>query len=585
MRGRAAVTSDVRDGVRPSRADIVFYAVLLVLTALLLVRAAYGMEWYGDEAYAMGTPMRYAAGDHPIVESWESHFSSGMLLTPFVWALERATPGGTGLVLRFRYVFVLLQALYVLALWRIVRPLVPPWAAVLTAAAAFVYLPYFYVFPYYNSIMVPAFVLATLLLLRGFHEGEPRAGRWFAASGVMAGVGIIAYPTMLLAVPFFCAGLVAQRRAQPIAARAPVLGFLTGLGVTLGVFAAITLVASGFSHLAEALPPFLHPVDRDMSLHAIVSRLARTWSVLIAPALATAVFILAAMIARLRRRSMTGPVLAAVVAALASAFVVYRLRLPFISYLDMPQAAALGVGVVVPLLMLFDRDETSATLFRLLCVPAFGVALGTLLASHEGFETAAMPAVIVLIATSLALAARTDPREGMATDDAGRWRAAGIVALGGVALFFLGILMQYTGGDGAVRQLDTRIASGPYAGVRTTAESAARYAAYMKALAPLHSSSGRIAFVEEFPQGYLFSGRRPGTYSVWTTFATGDRWQRYLDITGDYPDDIVATRFIGPNGGIARRPFAPPFGLAGFETKYRETFRDADFVFYERVGR
>jgi hypothetical protein len=231
--------------------------------------------------------------------------------------------------------------------------------------------------------------------------------------------------------------------------------------------------------------------------------------------------------------------------------------------------------------MLLAKDDDTSRLFRLLIVPAFGVGFGTLLASYEGFETAAMPAIIATIATLFALVyvARADQTERRVS--AVRLAGAGLAL---VALFFLYILMQYTGGDAAVRQLPATIATGPYAGIHTTAANAERYARYLAVLAPLRSTKGRVAFVEEFPQGYLLTGARPGTYSVWTTFAHGVRWQKYLDITGLYPQFIVATRFLGPNGGVVARPFAPPFGITGFSTAYRETYRDFDFVIYERVN-
>ena len=567
------------------RSDLVFYAVLAILAVLMLVRAAYGTEWYGDESYALGTPMRYVAGDHPIVDSWESHFSSGILLTPFVWVLEKTKPDGTGIVLMFRYLFVAMQAIYAFALWRLIRPHAPSWAAIVTSCAAFLYVPYFYLIPYYNSIMLPAMMLSALALLRAFTGDEGRSGRWLVASGVLAGVGIIAYPTMLLALPFFCTGIVLEARRRSDSGdglvRRTLVAFLGSMFAALGVFAVVTIAASGMRHLPEALPYFLHPVDRDISLSGLVSRLERTWTVLIAPAAAVLVFAVGALIARKRRAPLAGVIVATIVATIAVAFVVYRVKAPSISFLDMPQATALGIGMVVPLMMLCRRDARTDTLFRLLCIPAFGLGVGTLVASHEGFETAAMPAVIAMIATLLVLAG---PRGG---ERDARWIgpavALPVVGAALVAAFFLFIGAQYTAGDAAVRQLGTTITTGPYAGLHTTADNAALYMSYMKQLQPLEASTGRIAFLEEFPQGYLFTGRLPGTYSVWTTFATGDRLQRYLNINGNYPDDIVATRFTGPNGGVAAKPFAPPFGLTAFAKKYKERYRTQDFVVYGRV--
>lgn len=573
-----------------SRASIVFYVVLALLAALMVYRAAYGIEWYGDEAYSLGTASRYAAGDHPITQSWESHFSSGMLLTPFVWVLRRAAPDGTGIVLLFRYLFVVLNTLYAVAVWRLIRGLVPPWAAVLTTLTLYLYLPYFYVFPYYNSMMVWGFTLSSLLLLRGFSvAGGPSRTRYLVASGVLSGLGTIAYPTMLLALPFFCAGiwLAARASGEGGAPRQPLVRYLAGLVATLGVFAVVLLVSSGFRDLGAALPYFLHPTDRDMSPGAMAYRIGRTWSVLITPAVTLAAFGIASLATRARRSPVAAAAVATVTAAL-TAFVLYKFKFTFLSYLDIPQSVALAIGCLAPLMALRLRDARTRQLVWLLSLPALGLGVGTLLASYEGFETAAMPSIIALVATYavMALAARDGAADSGPGGAAGRPRLTDtrlvVAAMAAVAVFSLYTTMQYVGGDSAVRQLDTRMVAGPYAGIRTTAANAAWYAAYLEVLAPLRASTGRIAFVEEFPQGYLLTGRPPGTYSVWTTFSTGGRWQAYLDITGLYPDDIVSTTFKGPNGGFVATPFAPPFGLRDFAKKYTETYRDADLVIYSR---
>ena len=154
--------------------------------------------------------------------------------------------------------------------------------------------------------------------------------------------------------------------------------------------------------------------------------------------------------------------------------------------------------------------------------------------------------------------------------------------------FFLYGATQYVASDAPVRELDTMLTSGPYKGILTTRANAEQYQRYERALGPLSREPGRIAFVEEFSLGYLMTGRRPGTYSDGITYARGNRWQTYLDITGNYPTTIVATRVYGYGSRsdadkYADVPVSPPFGLRDFAEKYKETYRDSDFVVYERI--
>lgn len=579
--------------VSPSRPNgsrremIVVLLVLAVLGSALVLRVHYGIEWYGDEANALNIAGRYAAGDRPVVDSWESNFSSGMLVAPFVWVLDRLNPDRSGIVLDFRYLFVAMQLLYAFAVWRLARPLASRWWAVVIAVLVGLYLPYYYLFPYYNNICFALFTLSALHLLRGFAlPGSPDT-RYLIGAGVLSGFGVIAYPTMILALPFFAIGMLAEmktRDGRP-AAWAAIAKYAMAAGIVLGAFVLVTLVASGLRGIAEALPHFANPVDRNFALSAILGRFWRTKSVLIT---ATAACLAGLVVASVRRGEAGRPV-AAISATIVTSVVVaaglYRLRVPWLSYLDMPQACALGIGLATPALALLRQGPPiTGKVLRLLCLPALGVALATVPASLEGFETASMPSVMLMVGAVLVLgdavaASRLQPQPAAGSSSATRYLAAGAAIL--AAMFFLYGSMQYVGGDAPTRLLDTAITEGPYSGIRTTRENVERYMRYERIFQPLALEPGRIAFIEEFPLGYVLTGRRPGTYSEWTTFATGDRWQDYLDLTGNYPTTIVSTTFIGPNGGVADAPFPPPFGLRDFEQKYREVRRNDEFVVYE----
>ena len=558
------------------QAEAVFLIGLALLGVIMLGRASFGMEWVGDDAYTLGTASRYVLGDRPIVDSWETHFSSDMMVTPFVWVIHQLRPDGTGLVRHYRYVFVMLQLLYAFAVWRLLRGLLPPPVAMLIAWTVFVYLPYYYLLLNYNSIMWSVFTLTGLLLLRSLSEERPI--RWvMIAAGVAAAVASFAYPTMIVAVPFFVLGIFMTRRGE---ARRPILWFLSGLGAMLAVFLVVTLVWAGTRHLAEALPWFANPGDRDMSFAAIFERFNRTRAVIGAAVVSAFMFAALALVFRRHPRRDAIALAGGIFASVATVVIAPRLPHTLLYYMDIPEACALGIGTAMLLLALVSKDRFYRRLFWLLYLPTIGMAIGAGVASLEGFETATMPAILTAVAGFIALTHAVGWRAG---ERVSRSAAALVMsAIGVVFLMFLVTDVLHYGVDSDLPKLTATIQEGAYAGIRTTPANAQQWAHYLEVFDPIKKAGGRVAFVEAFPTGYLATGLLPGAYSVWSNFTHGPRWQKYLDITGNYPDHIVATRIPGPNGGLVPEPFKPPMGLRDFNEKYVETYRDADFAIYAR---
>ena len=576
MAAQLAADSNADQAPSARRFEIFFFVGLAVLAALMFYRASFGMEWLGDDAYTLSTATRYVQGDRPIVDSWETHFSSDMMAAPIVWALDRVSPDGTGLVLHYRYVFVVLQIIFAFVVWRLLRGLLPPPAAMLTSWIVFAYLPYYYVLLNYNWTRTATFTIAALLLLRLC--GREKPSPWPAVTaGVLYAIGTFAYPTMIVAVPFVVAGVWWARCNRA----GKVIGwFLGGFFAFLAASVVVTIAWAGTAHLAQVLPLFTHPGDRDMSLVAIFARFNRTRAVLGAPLVGSIVFAALALTLRSRPQrdaiALTGAILASVLTALVTP----SLPHPLLFYMDIPQAIMFGIGTAFLLLVIISKDRYYRRLFWLLYLPTIGMAIGASFASLEGFETATMPAIITAIAAFLALNHAVEKAKTVGASARVNWLVP--VALVTVLVALVVSDGWYYGGDSPVTQLTARLDQGAYAGIATTPANAALYAHYTKVFEPVRAAGGRTAFLEAFPTGYLMTGVRPGAYSVWSNFASGNRWQEYLDITGNYPTTIVSTRIPGPNGGLVAKPFAPPLGLRDFASKYYEIYRDADFVIYKR---
>jgi hypothetical protein len=110
--------------------------------------------------------------------------------------------------------------------------------------------------------------------------------------------------------------------------------------------------------------------------------------------------------------------------------------------------------------------------------------------------------------------------------------------------------------DGPISRLDARIGDGPYAGLLTSYGKRAFQTRLQSDLAPLPSSC-QIAFLDDFPAGYLLTQARPDTNSTWTvdvsraaTPAYQGALVRYYSERG-YPDVVVV---------MHRIPYAPDQG-------------------------
>jgi hypothetical protein len=69
--------------------------------------------------------------------------------------------------------------------------------------------------------------------------------------------------------------------------------------------------------------------------------------------------------------------------------------------------------------------------------------------------------------------------------------------------------------DGSRSELIHRIDSGPFRGIRTSEAHASLIEGLQRDLARFTSAQDRILFFDSFPAGYLFTGLRPATKTVW----------------------------------------------------------------------
>jgi hypothetical protein len=241
-------------------------------------------------------------------------------------------------------------------------------------------------------------------------------------------------------------------------------------------------------------------------------------------------------------------------------------------------ALPLGLG-------LRDRRE-AVELLAVVWLPALVGGLLTAYSSANGgtnFGVGFFPALIVTIALSgFAIEKLIGPGSELA--------ALPAFVTAGLLLYF-GIVPVYR--DGPLSTLDTRLDSGPYAGMITSRAKKAFLVQLGRDLAGVDASC-TIAFFNDFPGGYMLTPARPDTAAVWTATVPrrltpgyeGD-FVRYYRSHG-FPDVVVLMRRIpfDPPHSSRRESYTrdDPLIVAVHGHGYRPTAERLDYVVYRRAS-
>lgn len=442
-----------------------------------------------DESFSIVVPWRWALGDTPFVNEQNLAQFGSLLDYPFIklFGIVRDYDA-TGLVLYTRHVYLLLTLAVAAVVFLIVRRLVR-WELALPVAAVYVSLIFLQMpQPSYSTMGAAFLTLGAALGLWVVVEGRGR--KWAFASGAAYGLAVVAYPTLLFILPFYAVflafalgrravGMVAELAfAHPpdpagpptgrAAWRALSLWALGGVAVLLPV--ALVTVSFGIGNLQRCWAYTLDVARRTDQLGGAVKSYEVAlgfwrfyWSRPQLIVVALVIFIV------YKRWPTTGRFL---LAALPVA-----LWLAGRSVFD-ATGFVLVYAVVAPYLFLFvpsSRREVGAKLLLWVWVPAMIAGAMTAFTSAAGYLSAPvgfMPALLVsgvLLAWSLEAVAIPRPAGSRASSSGRRpWLALVVlVAIVGVTVAFQ---FQFQQQDVPYGALTSRVAAGPWRGIKVTAE-------------------------------------------------------------------------------------------------------------------
>ena len=99
-----------------SRMDAAAVFCLLFYTVYFLYLAPRGIHNV-DESYYLTVPHRLLFGDRLIVDDWHVSQLSSIFQYPFFFLYSRVTGGTDGIILYFRYVYIVIQLLFCIWLY------------------------------------------------------------------------------------------------------------------------------------------------------------------------------------------------------------------------------------------------------------------------------------------------------------------------------------------------------------------------------------------------------------------------------------------------------------------------------------
>ena len=473
-------------------ASWVAVGVTALAVVLLGLRLRYGIDLF-DESYYAAVSYRFALGMRPILDDLSGHQFASFMTAPLVswWLLLRGDLSGIILALRVVYFVAALSAEAVA--FAFLRKLVDWRIALLATACSLGFVPYLWFAPSYNTITMLALSVGTSLA--GIALAQERQPWLLVLSGAALGVAAVAYPTQALTV-------VAAIVLVGVLTRSWKLSALVASGAAL--VAVVLLVAlndtlSGVSDLI-AYNHFSTPWAGHLNFVSKLPVLAR--GVVGATYLAPATYVLAVILGyRALGRRVPVPLTAAL-----PIVVLFAIHVDYGALRTLNAATLMLLAVLVSGLGPIKTPQRTALLY------VFGV--GTFSAALFAYTSATGVTAFGVGASAVGAAGLAvllnNAREALAEKLGAERALMSAVVIGAAStLVVLTLVWSFAVREGGSPWRLAQPATGPFAGLVTTPEFAARIDQMSADLAEAGGDEDRIYVYSAEPAAHLFSPARP----------------------------------------------------------------------------
>ena len=532
---------------RPGRVLVV--AGTIVLALVLAWRLTLGAS-AEDDGHVVALALRLSRGDSALGDEMNLQATGAFLAVPFVWAWDHAV-GTTGIVLASRVWFVAVAAVVAVVTARALRTRYAAGPAAVATVAALLGLPYQLPLISYSSVPVLALVLAAAA---GIALRETRSSAWAAVLGAATAMGVVSSPQ--LAPAFVLALAVGVMRVQRTRPRVVALATSGGL---VAVASAWVLLVAGPTPVADTVRYLLAVRGDGLSPFERLGRAVGTYEMLrfplYWPLLACLGLTAFGCIRREWRAVRVGASAGGVAWATA---VTVSASLGYLPQLWFGNTVAALESLLVVILLLpvvaelhWSRRRGDAGDLVAAALPALVAATVVAATTNSGPRYSVHGAT--LGGLLLVLVVQWSTVAGLLVTEHRPRRSRAIralAALPGVAMA-LGLLALPFDEPGSLR-VDTRITTGPWAGLVTTADRASGITALSTTVADL-TRGGRPVLLLGASGGYLAANGPMATPSVWLEdHGAANRWVLdWFARTGRTPDVVVVTAAADARAGGA----------------------------------
>lgn len=542
------------------------YLLLAIAFAVLAARAQYSFCWI-DESFYIALADRFYDGAVPFIDEWHPAQVYAPLLVP-VYALYLHIAGTSdGVILFFRYVYLLISFLTALVLYKVLSQDHGRFAS---CAIALCYL--FYIraniqgLSYY-SLCTTFFVLSLLCAWGTWQrirdkrdaDGAPGAARVLLpfGGGAFMALAIICNPYIIVIFALACLiGLVVCILTRKMSGFVPFAWAIVGAAVIVGIYLWHIFMQVSPADILANLGNVLSSHDENLTFAERIPNYLSYLPVSRIGFIGTCLLIVFLVVWRITRREITAR-LKLIVICLDLVFLVAAVAIAFFTTLYPNKAFIAFVEFAIPIYLLSPQLSPRKHP-ELLCFWLPGIALSFVwqFSSNTqvsgmiiGYSVAAYGAFI----TVLEVFSKPKPLDALADDDVefgrqlydARFAKIGhVLACCSVALIVVvTIAMRLTSiySDAPWSSLDTEIQDGPAAGLITSAQHVADYEGVRELIG--HIDNGSSVWIEPMsPWAYVECVGMCGVPSAWNTFPDEHDFSVYYDELGhERPKWILIT--------------------------------------------
>ena len=494
---------------------IMAFAFISIASLSLIWRASRGFDW-SDDSYASAIVYRIIQGDSLFSEIWDIHQFSAVILVPIYWIYIKIA-GTTGIILFSRYLMTLILCAEAFGIYLRARN---NYGHLWSALAAILLLSFGSNFGLtYNTIMVLSFILAFLLIPKA--ADNPKGYVRYMLSGFVSAIAVQAYPsTIIVLIVFF---LYIAKTEKTNRKRA-LIWYCCGCMITLLLFIAFLSVNSSLGAFFQNVHYLLIDPEHVSNRFSIVNSVYSIAVMIGVPGILIFAAMVASTISRFSKDSkkkLFGNI--ALISLLA--YIVFdgiwmargfRGSIKYHLYFS--------IALAFPVIWLVIGTNWDNLIFLWLGGAVASVAVD--ISTNNGAPFIVYPSLFSAIATLLYIG-KTQQHVWRGKHQTKKPQYISSVVLSIMVVFVFVSGLYYVYRDGDLESLDTKMQSGPGAGIYTTSIRAEQYKQTIEAINEYMPERGNVLYTKLLPFGYLCSEARPATPRLWRTDLEYEMFDEY----------------------------------------------------------